>query len=140
MTGWVRAGLFAAVFSGGPSTLLGIFRGDDLVKSTEAVGSLVLPGEASRWSRVGAGALVHLLISLLWARVMAGLFEDHLSGRRSAMEPVLVGALCGLGIAALDLGIIGRRLPAIRALPSGPQIADHLAYGALVGWTLRRRD
>jgi hypothetical protein len=49
--------------------------------------------------------------------------------------------LAGLGIAALDLGVIGRHLPRIRALPQPPQIADHLAYGVTVGVVLdlRRR-
>jgi hypothetical protein len=53
-------------------------------------------------------------------------------------EP-LTGALAGLGIAALDLGVIGRRLPAIRALPQGRQWADHAAYGLAVGAVLARR-
>ena len=103
------------------------------------MGATVLPARARRRSRIVAGGVVHLLISLLWARVMAGLFGGHISARSPAGEPILVGALCGLGIAALDLGIIGRWLPAIRVLPAGPQIADHVAYGALVGWALRGR-
>ena len=35
--------------------------------------------------------------------------------------------------AALDLGVVARRYPAIRALPQGPQWADHLLFGAVVG-------
>jgi hypothetical protein len=49
------------------------------------------------------------------------------------------GAVAGLAIAALDLGVVGRRVPAIRELPQGPQWADHVAFGALVGWSLGRR-
>jgi hypothetical protein len=39
-----------------------------------------------------------------------------------------------VAIAALDLGFIGRRLPAIRWLAIAPQVADHLAFGMVVGW------
>jgi len=49
-----------------------------------------------------------------------------------------VGRLGGLGIAALDLGIAQRRFPAIAALPRAPQVADHVAFGAIVGAVLGR--
>jgi len=46
----------------------------------------------------------------------------------------------GWGVAlALDLGIMGRLFPRIGALPLAPQLADHVAYGATVGWMLSRR-
>ena len=44
----------------------------------------------------------------------------------------------GLAIAAVDLVVIGRRLPEIRTLPQGRQWADHVAYGLAVGATLAR--
>ena len=74
---------------------------------------------------------VHLALSLGWALVLA----RALPRRR----PTLEGAAAGLAIAALDLGLLGRRLPAIRALPVLPQVADHVAYGAVVGAILGRR-
>lgn len=49
------------------------------------------------------------------------------------------GAAAGLAIAALDLGLIGRRVPAVAALPQAPQWADHVAFGAAVGAVLRLR-
>jgi len=49
------------------------------------------------------------------------------------------GAVAGLGIAALDLSVIGRRIPAIRALPQGRQWADHVAFGIAVGLVLQKR-
>jgi len=52
---------------------------------------------------------------------------------------VALGAAAGLAIAALDLGVIGRRFPRIRALSQAPQVADHLAFGALVGAVVSRR-
>jgi hypothetical protein len=53
-------------------------------------------------------------------------------------EP-LGGLLGGLAIAALDLELIGRRLPSIRSLPQPRQWADHAAYGLAVGIALARR-
>jgi hypothetical protein len=49
-------------------------------------------------------------------------------------------AEAGLAIAALDLSIARRRHSAIDALPTGAQVADHVAFGALVGATLDRLD
>jgi hypothetical protein len=79
---------------------------------------------------LAAGA-VHLTVSLGWALVLARV----LPRRHTAAW----GAAAGLGIAALDLGIVGRRLPRIRALPLGPQLVDHALYGAVVGAVLARR-
>jgi hypothetical protein len=66
--------------------------------------------------------------------------------RRTSLSPVAVGLAGGAAIAAVDLGLLahgplGRRWPLIRALPVGPQVADHLAFGAIAGAVLdlRRR-
>jgi hypothetical protein len=48
------------------------------------------------------------------------------------------GAAGGLAIAALDLGVVGRRFPAGRRLPLVPQLADHALFGAVVGALSRR--
>jgi hypothetical protein len=74
---------------------------------------------------------VHLGLSLGWAAVIGAVLPR---GR----EP-LWGTLGGVAIAALDLGLIGRRIPVIRDLPQGRQWADHLAYGLAVGLVLRAR-
>jgi hypothetical protein len=47
------------------------------------------------------------------------------------------GAVAGLAVAALDLGVVGRRFPRVRALPQAPQWLDHVAYGMLVTAVLR---
>ncbi|MDP9072491.1 MAG: hypothetical protein M3N68_14650, partial [Actinomycetota bacterium] len=49
------------------------------------------------------------------------------------------GLAGGLAIAAVDLGVIGRRLPRVRALPVVPQVADHVAYGVVAGAVLSAR-
>ena len=77
------------------------------------------------------GGLAHVVISLGWGLVLAALLPRR--------HTVAAGAVAGLGIAALDLGVIGRRLPSIRALDPGPQVLDHLAYGLVVGAVLSRR-
>jgi hypothetical protein len=72
---------------------------------------------------------VHIALSFGWAALLAATLPRR-------QEPV-AGALAGLAIAALDLGVIGRRIPAIRTLPQGRQWADHVAFGLAVGGALR---
>jgi len=103
--------------------------GEDLLSSTRAVGEALVPG-ASRKSLVVVGGAAHIAISLGWGVVLSAL----LPRRRT----IAAGVLAGLGIAALDLGVIGRRLPSIRALDPGPQILDHVAYGLVVGSVISR--
>ena len=127
----LAAGLFAAVVSGAPSTLFAIAAGRHVLEATTAAGSLLLPRETRRGRLLVAAVPAHLAISLGWAVVLSAV----LPRRRT----VLAGAGAGLAIAALDLGLVGRRFPRIRALPLGPQLADHALYGAAVGAVLARR-
>jgi hypothetical protein len=90
-----------------------------------------LPRETRTLPLLAAAVPVHLALSLGWAAVL-----DRTLPRGA--EP-LTGTLAGLAIAALDLGVVGRRLPAIRTLPQGRQWADHLAYGLAVGVVLQAR-
>ena len=108
--------------SGAPSTLHALSTGGDVLAATRAAGSVL-----SRRHPLAAAVPVHFAVSLFWAAVIP---------RRAG---VLGGALCGLGIAALDLGVLARRFPAIRALPLLPQVADHAVFGAIVGWRLKAR-
>jgi hypothetical protein len=79
-----------------------------------------------------AGAVAHVGVSTVWGLALGyGLPRHH---------TVAWGALAGLGIAALDLGVIGRRFPAIAALAQVPQWADHVAFGAAVGALLSWTD
>jgi hypothetical protein len=123
------AGLAGAAFSAVPSTAYSLFTGDDVLDGGRAAGAMLLPRERGTARLLAAGAVVHLTISLGWAAALTKLLPR---GR----EPV-TGVAAGLAIAALDLGVIGRRIPAIRALPQGRQWADHAAYGLVVGVVLR---
>ncbi len=126
-----RAGLLAAVTSGIPSTAWTLLRGGDPLEGARAAGSIVLPHESRPAPLLVAAVPVHLALSVGWAIVLRAV----LPRRR---EP-LYGMAGGLAIAALDLGLIGRRMPAIRALEQPPQWLDHLAYGLTVGLVLQRR-
>ncbi len=126
----LQAGLVAAVVSGAPSTLIALARGDDVLDGARAAGTLLLPRERRTVPLLAAAVPVHLALSLGWAAVL-----DRALPRGSE---VLGGLAGGLAIAALDLGVIGRRLPAIRTLPQPRQWADHAAYGLAVGATLAR--
>lgn len=125
----IRAGAWAAVLSGAPSTVHALATGRDPLEATKAAGSILFPRECRTLPLVAAAAPVHLAVSFGWALVLA-----HLRVRGP-----FAGAVAGLAIAALDLGVVGRRFPRVRALPLGPQILDHLAYGAVVGLMLERR-
>ena len=126
----VAAGFVAATFSGLPSTAWALAHGDDPLAAARAAGTL-LPGRRHQPSLLG-GVVAHVAISAVWTGVFA------VVGRRHAWSAAS-GAAAGLAIAALDLGVIGRRYPAIAALPVGPQLADHAAFGALLGGALRGR-
>lgn len=132
---WIRDGLVAgaagAVTGGVPSTLHALATGRDPVEATLAAGSMVLPGEGRRTPLLVAAGVAHGSISLFWGVTLARTLPPR--------RPVLAGAAAGLAIAALDLGVVGRRFPRIRALPLLPQLADHVAFGATVGAVLAAR-
>lgn len=121
----MRAALLAAVVSGVPSTTYAVAAGRDPLEATKAAGAIVVGDDAPALLQVVVAAPVHLALSLFWGAFL----ERTLPRRKSAAW----GAAAGLGIAALDLGVVGRRIPAIRRLPLLPQLADHALFGAVVG-------
>ena len=127
----VIAAAVGATLSGLPSTVYAIAKGRPILEATEAAGSILLPEEASTARLVVSAAVVHTGLSTFWAGVIAGVLPER--------APRTFGALLGLTIGVLDLVVVGRRWPRIRALPSLPQLADHVAFGALVGHVLARR-
>ena len=103
--------------------------GRDPLEAVLAAGSMLLPRETSRARLVAAAVPVHLALSLGWTIAL-----DQ-AGVRTARR----GALAGLAVAALDLGLAGRCFPRVRELPVVPQLADHAAFGAVAGLLLGRR-
>ena len=127
----LAAGAVAAVVSGVPSTLHALATGGRPLEATLAAGTLVLPRERRPLPLLLAAIPVHVAISLGWGVALA----VALPPRRL----VVGGAVAGLGIAGLDLGVVGRRFPRVRALPRWPQVADHVAFGVVVGAVVARR-
>lgn len=125
----VLAGAIAAVASGVPSTAWALLTGTDVLEATRAAGTL-LPRRRTRPSVVG-GAVAHLVISSVWTTAFA------LAARRWRLSAPR-GAAAALGIAALDLEVIGRRYPAIAALPRRAHWTDHVVFGAVLGGVLNR--
>jgi hypothetical protein len=127
----LAAGAAGAVLSAVPSTTWTLARGESLLDAAAAAGSILLPAERRRLPLIAAAVPVHLALSLGWAAVLGATVPAgrELSG----------GVAGGLAIAALDLGLIARRFPRVRALPQGRQWADHVAFGLAVGAVLRAR-
>jgi hypothetical protein len=137
----IRAGIVAAVFSGAPSTVWALAGHTDPLEPSLAAGSMLLPGSADRARLLVAAAGAHVALSLGWAQVLARVPRRP---DRSVAAGACWGAAGGLAIATVDLGLAHAnrwsRLRAIRALPVLPQLADHVAFGALVGAFLAHRD
>jgi hypothetical protein len=127
----LAAGAAGALLSAVPSTAVTVLRGDSLLDGATAAGSILLPRERRALPLLAAAVPVHLALSFGWAGVLAVAVP-----RGREVGGAVVGALA---IATLDLGVVARGLPRIRALPQGRQWADHVAYGLAVGAVLRRR-
>lgn len=114
----------AALLSAAPSALVSLRRhralgpmARDLLEATRAAGSLLPPGEPG----LARGSVAHLCLSMLYGEVLARALPER--------HGAVCGAAAGLAIGAINLGIIGRRFPAIAALPLAPQLADNVAFG-----------
>lgn len=126
----VVAGLAGALLSGAPSTVHAALTGGSVLEGARAAGTILLPSERRTAPLLASATVAHLALSLGWAAVLARLLP---AGRRVRWAPA-----AGVAIAALDLGVIGRRIPAIAALAPGPQVADHVAYALAVAAALDR--
>jgi hypothetical protein len=120
----------AGALSGLPSTVYALVTGRSPLEAVRAAGALLLREDAPGSRLAVAGVTAHGAISLGWGVALAAFLPRR--------RPVLWGAFAGLVIAGIDIGVLGRRWPRIRALPLLPQVADHVAYGALVGAVLSR--
>ena len=93
---------------------------------------MLVPADAAAGLIFIAAAAVHCAVSLLWTIVVAWSMPA---------KHVVIGAVAASGlIAVLDLRIIAPLFfPEVARLSFWPQFADHLAWGLLVGMTLRLR-
>jgi len=127
----LAAGAAGAILSGVPSTAVTLLKRESLLDGAAAAGTILLRGERRTLPLLAAAVPVHLALSFGWAAVLSAALP-----RRATVPAAVAG---GLAIAALDLEVVGRAFPAIRALPQGRQWADHVAYGLAVGVVVRRR-
>ncbi len=127
----LRAAVPAMILSGVPSTSYALLTGDDVLEASRAAGSAILPRERRTSRLLVAAVPVHILVSLGWAIALAVVLPRR--------RPVREGITAGLAIAAIDLGLVGRRYPRIRALRTLPQLADHIAFGTITAVSLSRR-
>jgi len=104
----------------------------DPLEASIAAGSILLPNESRRGRLVAAAAPVHLGLSLYWSITLAALLPRK--------KPIAEGIAAGVVIAAIDLGVIGRRYRLIEALEPVPQLADHIAFGMVTAIALCRFD
>jgi hypothetical protein len=130
----IEATAVAATLSGVPSTLHALVVGGSVRRAavyvfdaTSAAGTLVPPGRPG----FARGVIVHIGISAVCGELLARALP--------ASRPVAWGAAAGLAIGVVNVGLIGRRFPAISALPLLPQLADHVAFGALFAAVVDRR-
>ena len=121
----VGAWLWSAALSGIPSTVHALATGGDPFQATAAAGTLIVDDGRPRRDLIVAAIPAHLAVSLLWTLLLAAGLPKR--GR------VLAGALAGVAIHLFDMNVVGRAFPRIAALPRGPQLADHIAFGLLVG-------
>jgi hypothetical protein len=126
----LRAGFVAALVSGVPSTLYSLAARRDPLEATLAAGSMVLPNEERRAYLVSAAIPVHFALSAFWGVILA----RFLPRERRLLE----GTIAGLLIGFVDLRVVGRHFPRVRALPTIPQLADHVAFGVTVARMLER--
>lgn len=119
------AGATAALVGGAPSMLHALWHQRSPFDIVRAAGTLV--GRPT----VGAGVVVHAGVSAWWALLLCRVLP--------ARGQALAGAAAGAAVAALDLGLAARWFPAVAALPRAPQVADHVAFGAVLGAVLGRR-
>jgi hypothetical protein len=93
---------------------------------------MVTADELPMLYRISVAAAVHFAASFWWASVLVVLMP-----RRAPMVGALIASAL---IAFLDLKLIAPRFFAeTAALAFIPQLADHLAWGAMVGAVLRVR-
>jgi hypothetical protein len=126
----------ASVLGGVPSSVLALVhaRGNvgrafaDVVASTRAIGALVPPGRPG----VVRGAVAHGAVSVIMGELLARI----LPRRRSVVE----AAAAGLFMGVLNVGLIGRRFPSIRALPLLPQLAANVAFAVVLVAVADRGD
>ncbi len=121
----VLSAMAAGLLSGIPSTVWAFATDGDPWEATRAAALVLVSRDDWFPLQIAAATVVHGGMSLFWAGVLCG----ALSPKRAVLD----GLGAGFSIAVLDLLVIGQTIPVMRDLPFLPQLADHLAFGGVVG-------
>ena len=126
------AGSVAALVSGLPSTLFALATGGDVTEATRAAGAMLIPASSSFRELFLAAAVVHTAVSFFWAAILVLILPRA--------RVMLWASVAALAIGLFDLLVIAPLFfPEVADLSLGPQMADHLMWGASLGWVLARR-
>ena len=126
------AGAWAAVLGGVPSTLYALATGGDALEATRAAGAMLVPADSPTATLVAAALVAHLAVNFGWTAILVAALP-----RRHVVAWAVAAAIL---IAIIDLRIVATLFfPEVWALAFGPQLADHLAWGATLGVVLQRR-
>ena len=129
----LAAGTAATLVSGIPSTVYAWLSGGDPLEATRAAGAMLIPAVSPLTQLLVAAAIVHVAISFFWAAILVAVLpRTHI-----LVSATAAAALIGF----VDLRLIAPLLfPEVAALAFVPQMADHLMWGASLGWVLARRS
>jgi hypothetical protein len=128
----LAAGWTAALLSGIPSTVYALATGADATEATRTAGAMLIPASSGLPALFAAAAVAHLTISFFWAAILVAI----LPRKHVIAWATTAAALIGI----FDLRIIAPLFfPQVADLPLGPQMADHLMWGASLGWALAHR-
>jgi hypothetical protein len=132
--GWFRdgvaAGLLAWPLSELPSLADHVCAGRPWWSTDAAAATLVAPASLPVGQRRVLGTALRVLVAANWGAVLSRWLDRR--------HPVAHGAVAGAVLAGFEYGLVGRRRPAIEALPALPQVADQVVFGTVVGALLRR--
>ena len=129
----LAAGTAATLVSGIPSTVYAWLSGGDPLEASRAAGAMLIPAGSPLTQLLVAAAIVHVAVSFFWAAILVAVLpRTHI-----LVSATAAAALIGF----IDLRLIAPPLfPEVAALAFVPQMADHLMWGASLGWVLARRS
>jgi hypothetical protein len=127
------AGWTATLVGGTPSTLYALASAGDPMEATRAAGAMLISASSGTVELVLAAAVVHVCVSFFWAAILVRILpRPHV---------VLWATAAAAIIGYFDLRVIAPVFfPEVANLPLVPQMADHLMWGASLGWVLGRRS
>lgn len=98
-----------------------------------ALGESVVKGEAPASIVFLAAAAVHLQLSMIYARVLAGMIH-----RRTRSRALVIGGLFGLGLYFLNYYAFAALFPWFTTARGPAAIIAHVGFGVIAAWIYKR--